>query len=69
MAFNRSFDPFDSIPKMIMAGGMVVVAVALSILLGDVTHQLTGRMEIGVAVVGCVVMSFAYLSWKILRDG
>lgn len=69
LAFNRDFSsPFDSIPRIAMAAGIVIVAVALSIFLGNHTYQLTRSLELAAAVIGILVLVFGYLAYKILGD-
>ena len=69
MAFNnRSFDSFEFIPKVAVAVGIAVIVVALGFLLGDATYQLTRKTELVVAVIGCIVLMFAYVSWRIFKN-
>lgn len=53
---------------MAMAAGIVIVAIALSIFLGNLTYQLTHSLELAAAVIGILVVVFGYLSYKILGD-
>lgn len=53
---------------MAIAGGIVIVTVALSILLGDITYNMTRQIELQVAVVGTVVLVMAFLSYRIFKN-
>ena len=69
MAFNSSgpSDLFSLIPKITMSVGIAVVTIALGILLGNEIYQMTGKIELQIAAIGCIVLVFSYLAWRILR--
>lgn len=69
MAFNRGFfDWFGTVPRLAVAGGIVIITVALSVLLGNITYGLTRSMELQVAAIGAVILVMAFLSYRIFND-
>lgn len=53
---------------MAIAGGIVTVVIALSILLGNIAYNLTGQIELQVAVIGAVVLVMSFLSYRIFKN-
>ena len=54
--------------KVLIGLGIVVVTVSVSVFVGTEIFRLTGRWELQVASIACVIIAFAYLASKVYRN-
>lgn len=68
MAFNDRFDsPLAMLFKGLIGLGLVVIAIALMLHLAGVVGQAAGSIYAQAAVVGVVILVFAFLGKKIFE--
>jgi len=65
---DNFFNSLDRILKAAIAFGIILVSASLIILLASATYNLTNSLELPIAVIGCIVLVFGYLSWRIFGD-
>lgn len=65
---DNFFNSLDRILKAVIGLGIILVSVALIVLVSGIAYNLTSSLEIQVAVIGCIVLVFGFLAYKIFAD-